>query len=89
MHNKEHNNRLSFDFRRATERELRRLEENYRERRHRREPPMEMSLTRATEGDVEITFRRKITFTSQSTTSSVHIKAVTPDCMSPLDSMHI
>ena len=31
MHSQEHNNRLPFDFKKATERELRRLEENHRE----------------------------------------------------------
>ncbi|KAF3559869.1 hypothetical protein F2Q69_00014977 [Brassica cretica] len=36
MHSQEHNNRLPFDFKRATERELCRLEENHRERSPRR-----------------------------------------------------
>ncbi|KAF3524135.1 hypothetical protein F2Q69_00050598 [Brassica cretica] len=52
MHSQEHNNRLPFDFKRDTERELCRLEENHRERGRREEPPEETSPMRDTEGDV-------------------------------------
>ena len=58
MHSQEHNNRLPFDFERATERELCRLQENHRGRGRRQEPPKETSPMRDTEGD-EIAFRRE------------------------------
>ncbi|KAF3571696.1 hypothetical protein F2Q69_00058101 [Brassica cretica] len=52
MHSQEQNNRLPFDFERATERELCSLQENHRWRGRRQEPPKETSPMRDTDGDV-------------------------------------
>ncbi|KAF2599674.1 hypothetical protein F2Q68_00009987 [Brassica cretica] len=43
------NNRLPFYFRRTTETELRRVEDNHRERSRRREPPTDTLPLEATE----------------------------------------
>lgn len=68
MHVEEHNNRLPFDFERATEREPCRLQENHRGRGHRYEPPNATSPMRDTDGDVvdERHRRRRFAFRRES-----------------------
>lgn len=50
MHIQEHNNRLPFNFKRDTQRELRRVEEDHRERGRREESPETTPPMRDTEG---------------------------------------